>query len=121
MTDWPETVPILTAEDMCIVPLERGKCGCLSEWMSRCFDDVMWNSNDDESLTVAMIEAHNQLGTHVPKMNALNETYFTYQTNRFAKTTRVLAARVWNRAMAILGYVVNNPECTKSGKLKPVR
>lgn len=110
----PDDVPILDARHMCIGPSRSGSCGCLLHYAWSVFD---WGG----VTTDALLRAHDDLETGVPEANERIWGERLPETGRSVRTTRALAARVWNRAMAYLGYVVGNPECTKRGTLRKVR
>lgn len=123
----PSEVPILDARDMCIGPIVAGRCGCLVHWCQAVFGESSKYRIPDVSS--ALVGAHLQLKTGVVTNQARRfgaEPYATFIEHE-GKVSRATAARVWNRAMASLGYIydddgkVINPECTRSGKLRPVK
>lgn len=97
-TRWPKEVPVLTAKDMAIGNEEscRGKDEptCLALWTTRVFGV----GDAYEKAEAAICSAAG--------INRTNQEIFDYNDSH----SRRHNARVWNRAMARLGYVVGNPE-----------
>lgn len=110
MEKYPDEVSVLSEQDMCVGPLHEMRdgrdCGCLWYWAGRELPTTL-------RVDAAMQKAHSDLGTGL--------WFKTFPYDEARGITRAIVARVWNRAIAYLGYVVGNPECDKNGKLKPVK
>ena len=111
----PDTVPVLTARDVCIGPTESedGSRCCLVRHYENTF-------NGHVSPRHALCKAHEELGTVVARERRTEQGFFAtnyYDVGRISTRT---SARVWNRAMGHLGYTRGNPEGVR-GKLKPVK
>ena len=91
---WPKTVPILEADDICRQYL-HGDNGrhCLAGWKLVVFGDAR-DQVYERLYEEAGVGAMNWIG-----LTRFNDT-----------KPKAEVARVWNRAMARLGYVVGNPE-----------
>jgi len=89
---WPTEVPVLTARDIC-----RGKFAntkgrrCLSGWCREVFSGSTLYHAAETSLRAET-----------------NKPITWY--NDDARNSKAAIARAWNRAMARLGYVIDNPE-----------
>jgi len=96
MSQWPEEVPILTANDMCKGDWSKGRRCCLAEWNDRMFPDL-----DDVVRKEIRLVVTDEIGHphSYPSVTEFNDSH-----------PLALNARVWNRAMYRLGYTVNNPE-----------
>ena len=116
MSKWPDEVPVLEASDLCIVEYDGKGCGCLLKHATETFCPI--SKGGWERLDEAMLAAHNTLGTGTPSRN--DGDWITTFADK-GLISRETAARVWNLAMAKLGYVVGNPECDRRGRLKPVK
>lgn len=114
---WPESVPVLGEGNMCIGPFKKGECGCLAFWCKETFGESA--KDDIPKVSDALVKAHKALGSGVEIFPSAVEPYSTHHIDE-DRTTRGMVARVWNRAMAYLGYRVGNPECDRKGNLKPV-
>lgn len=98
-TIWPTEVPVLSAEDICRDEYDSGSKHCLCGWRW----EVFGVSGNVPSLKVF----------HTVKAEIKAETGFARGEEGFNDDQSVslrTIARVWNRAMARLGYVVGNPE-----------
>lgn len=117
----PDEVPILSAENIEIGPYQStSSCGCLMFHFRRTFKKDPFHEPDRSAIGRALIRSHQELRTGVDSSDRMGgPRWATYSTDA-CKVTKSLMARVWNRAMALLGYTVNNPECVR-GKLKPVK
>ena len=95
-TEWPDEVPILTADDIC-----RGRKSdghgrhCLTGWRDEVFGLVVSNE-----IFVTVSDA----------LTAECGTDLIVDFNDLPTRPAGEIARAWNRAMARLGYVVENPE-----------
>jgi hypothetical protein len=101
----PDEVPIFTAKDMLIGPESNadGTCGCMAYWRWELFK----GANSKEVLAARRMACSD---LQIPSVTFYGD-----------RVTRAQAARAMNRTTAYLGYVVGNPECTRSGKLRPVK
>lgn len=115
-TDWPETVPVLEAGDICRGASRDGERCCLLQWRVDVFGSVCSTKCQvPQQASLLIIRAAIELGASgIPHLGGIVEI------NDSPSNDSALLARIWNRAMARLGYVVNNPECTRSGKLKAI-
>lgn len=96
---WPETVPILSARDICKGNWDGpGNTHCLSRWNELAFPDEREQSIVSRRLK-AEVKRHG--GTYV--------TDFNDDEN----VSKDFLARLWNRVMRKLGYRVGNPEASK--------
>ena len=99
---YPETVPILSANDICRYSLSRHGKHCLRGWQQTVFGDYDSTpiSDVDKALTIACGTREIMTFTDTPRRKLS------------------VVARAWNRAMALLGYVVGNPERKWAAKRK---
>ena len=107
---WPETVPILEASDICKGSYTQGEQHCLSGWVSLAF-----NGDPQFKAYRTVITAADEMGLNPDKYCNIPSI------NDHEAISEEMLARVWNRARAKLGYVIDNPECTPTGKLNPVK
>lgn len=120
-TAWPKTVPVLSESQMDIGPYNSAPgCGCLAFWNDDTFPFGRYSAEANQ-IRLALVEAHDQLDTVVANDPRRAGIDFVTCWSDEELISKSLLARVWNRAVAILGYVVNNPECTPAGRLKPVK
>lgn len=110
MSKWPDEVPVLSGTNICRDSYGRGAKRCLAGW----YMHALCNDSFHQFTRVAAEEA-NAMGLQDVCASAVSSVNDS-RRNRLSQI-----ARLWNRVVARLGYVVNNPECTKSGKLKPVK
>lgn len=92
-TKWPDEVPVLSSRHM-TRGYVAGDRRCLIAWTGDVFDCTTFGRVD-----VALESACRDSGV------ALHAA-----TGCGREVSLALMARIWNRAMAKLGYVVNNPE-----------
>lgn len=94
MSKWPEEVPILSANHMCKGDWTKGSRHCLAEWNDRVFPDHCGQ------VRLKIHEVIKEVGvSKTMPVTSFNDNHPV-----------ALNARVWNRAMYLLGYTVNNPE-----------
>ena len=94
--DWPEEAPILEGKDMVRYRYnsDDGKKSCLMGHVRNTFK-YRFRYQVEKSIMDVISEVR-----FATSIVAFNDDY----------STKELAARVWNKAMANLGYTVNNPE-----------
>ena len=108
----PKEWPILEADDFCRGTYEMGDQRCLIGWWTHA--GGVWG---DSRFYALCASTSKQLGAV-----AVGDNYrFPPAINDHAGNPKSLLARIWNRVGAKLGYRVGNPECTRSGKLRPVK
>jgi hypothetical protein len=110
---WPKEVPILEGRDFCIGTLSAGERHCLLGWAREVFDDprIRLKAND------AVFEAMHKVR---PDFKSFRYGQEIAEFNDVPGQSKRILATVWNRAMAKLGYVMRNSECTRTGKLTPL-
>lgn len=94
---WPSEVPVLTARDICRTTF-YDLCGrrCLLGWIGETF------TISRQRCAIAAVR-------RAMETDSADIAYF----NDDVGNTKTEIARVWNRAMAKLDYVVGNPEAKK--------
>lgn len=98
-TKWPDEVPVLEPDDIC-----KGSFGtadgrrCIVGWAREVFG--LLTGECDEMLNTVRVAYRDIEGVD------FRGGMFEFNDD----TPSDLVARVWNRATARLGYVVNNPE-----------
>ena len=121
---WPNEVPVLGHENFCRGAFESGRNRCMTGWAHEVFagDPIPTMPSCievDKKIEPVIVHSLREL-----KASRLDEDYEyvgipAYNDN--PRNPKALLARAWNRAMARLGYTVDNPECFRNGKLKPVK
>lgn len=97
---WPKTVPILEADDICREQLNGpGGTHCLMGWIN-----VQFNGLREQSAGEVCVQF--EVDRAVGESGKVGFVAF----NDWRGNSLDAVARVWNRAMAKLGYVVGNPE-----------
>lgn len=102
---WPKEVPILEADDFCRDQfVDRSGRACLSWRVATTFSHHHY-----DAVVHQLFRAAEMLGAtgSYPSLVAYND-------NR--ANPKSLVARIWNRAMAKLGYTVGNPEAKRLKK-----
>jgi hypothetical protein len=96
---WPAEVPVLTARDIHRGALDGpNQTHCLIGWCSQSFDDFdVWDT--------AREKIAGRIGDGRAWISDFNDD---------PATTKAEIARVWNLAMADLGYTEGNPEAPKA-------
>lgn len=106
---WPKTVPILGAGNIHKGALSDGKGRyCMVGWLDEVFgvhgfydcDDLLQITDRKKRAEGAVMESLSEVSRSV--------NIVTFNDNPRVKKSKI--AKVWNRAMALLGYVVGNPE-----------
>lgn len=108
-TKWPEEMPVLSGRD-----LHRGSLDgprgthCLIGWQINAFDSpsILNVTKEEKRFLDAVEYAAIQLGAEFGDPHSDDIAGF----NDNPKNSKALLARIFNRASAICGYVVNNPE-----------
>lgn len=123
---WPRSVPILEADDICRENMTDGEKHCLMGWVRESF----WKENAE----VAGRSEYYSIQRNVEKIlfseirkdqgrpcecssepglfdGKVNDELIAFNDSRRTKKERI--ARIWNLAMAKLGYVKNNPMARK--------
>lgn len=105
MSDWPETVPILTGRDIIkgTFHSSSGKSHCLHGWGHTVFPAF---TGEVRGSTLQLF------GEPLKALkDAMTETDITDSIVILNDCCpRAFSARVWNRAMYLLGYTEGNPE-----------
>lgn len=115
---WPEEAFLVTAEDMQKVGNGLSKDGpcCLYGYVNVFIsgDPRPYSSKDstgERAIRMKLKKAIEKAITQLQGTAPLSSGWSTIVTfNDSPDVPLALVARVWNRAMAILGYVVGNPE-----------
>lgn len=109
---WPEEVPILEAKDFCRGAFD-GPNGthCL---LGHCMQITEWRRYELNA------EFRNAIMSAARDLKAARVTCI-FDINDAKENSTALLARIWNLAMAKLGYVVNNPEARRTSKRKTTR
>lgn len=94
---WPKEVPILTARDMCREEYDAGTRHCLMGWCYAAFDNADLHYRVEDAIR-----------RECKKICKRDCGVLSFNDDP-ANSKQTLAA-VWNRTMAKLGYVTNNPE-----------
>lgn len=124
-TKWPDEVPVLD-ESMLrrgTAEVYEGKC-CLIGHLASCgmADEKTYAVNRRvEDVLVSSLKEVGALTFDARWQSDLSYGWRIWKSNDCDSNGLSLLARAFNRAMAKLGYVVNNPECDRHGKLKPVK
>ncbi len=105
---WPETVPVLEPDNFCRGAETRGARHCLVGWVEAAFNEMAYDSNREIKVIDEICAVAEEFGAAGADEAA--EYRSPPSVNDNPKNSRKLLARIWNRAMANLGYVVNNPE-----------
>lgn len=92
-TQWPNTVPILTADDFCRGMSRCGSQLCLASWLTKTFPNVHARGE----ATAALFEEIKRF------TNPVSVTLIRFNDN--PRNSRQLLADVWNGAMKRLGYL----------------
>ncbi len=100
---FPKTVPILETKDMCKGRYNDGNKCCLVGHSNKF---VLENRKEIQKSLKKVIKE--ELGNSFGTDNYLAANIVLFNDNK--KNTKPLLARVWNRAMFLLGYTVGNPE-----------
>lgn len=111
---WPEDVPILEADDFIRGQLFAGQRACSVGWAIKTFSPMDYDIDRN---------VYSKLTETAKEMDAeFSSGYGVYSFNDDPRNSKQLLARIWNRAMAKLGYVVGNPEakCLRDKK-QPAR
>jgi hypothetical protein len=123
-TKMPKAVWVLDGEDFCRGIQQGGTC-CLIGWASVVFLGIEQPQTSDfsrlpapvkEALVQAVqtVSGQSQLPVSEASVYGFNDRGF-YDDNRTTQHKTALA-RVWNLAMAKLGYTVGNPEAKRKKK-----
>lgn len=112
--EFPKTVPVLEAEDFCQAKCKdyvTDKC-CLIGHASRTFLRKNNPVTDDYQRLPAQVRKalRNAIEEHIGHFPLEDESWSVFHFNDSFIRTMDELAKVWNRAMAKLGYVVGNPE-----------
>lgn len=111
---WPDEVTMVEADDICRHVYRRGLTRCSLGW---CDVALVGNALDPD-LRVPL-KWRDEYMRQARLLGAVGNTVVTI--NDDIRNPLGLIARIINRAWAALGYVVNNPECYKNGRLKPIK
>jgi hypothetical protein len=111
-TNWPDTVPILSARDICKGGFNAGHWPnytyCLTGWAREAQLTVNPLAyKPSPRVWKALKQSVSEVGLP-PTVDVVRNYTDLFNVND--RIPKPLAARVWNRAMAILGYTVGNPE-----------
>jgi hypothetical protein len=102
-TKWPKEVPVLTPEEICRGPYQKGECGCLAFHEHRMFGHGGVAS-----------DAHSDAMT-----KALPEEFDTPYFDFNVETPVEEQAALFNRATATIGYELSGSKFVYVGKGKP--
>lgn len=113
----PKEWPVLDAENMAIGPYceKPGECGCLAYWRSRVIgisDDGIRKACDATEKAAVAVTGKAFTTTHDGAVSGNRGWTFG------VRVTRASAARIWNLAGALLGYVRGNPEAKTAASMK---
>jgi hypothetical protein len=104
----PKTMPVLTAADICREEFTHGEKHCLVGWARVAVTgEASWAPPASQSAIQKIRKALQEAGQ---ELEAVGAEWGVIQMNDQTKNRKALLARVWNRAIAKLGYVVDNPE-----------
>ena len=114
-TKWPDEVPVLVAGDIHKGWFNGpGDTHCLAGWWREICDEPS-DSYSPSDVDEAIVEAARELGAREADYKWGQSVSYINDGN-----PKPLVARIWNRAMAKLGYVVNNPEAKYLKKKRSV-
>ena len=103
--EWPETALVLTGADFCRGKFTDGECHCLVGWCGVVFGGSGRGCHLYTQTYKALLkECEIECGFCLGFVSCFNDD----PTNSLATL-----ARVWNRFIARLSYVVNNPEAKR--------
>lgn len=106
-TKYPETVPVLEGRHFCRGAFMRGSRRCLLGWAGTVFSGRATGGIPGSVERRLRIEVNKSVGDR-------HETIAGFNDNKENRLD--LLAKIWNRAMAKLGYVVGNPEADSESK-----
>jgi hypothetical protein len=106
---WPKTVPILTAKDICRCSYSGpGNSHCLIGWQRKAFG----HEYESKTARVVRLALCEEIGKPVVNSDAAFRPITLFNDNDKIPATKI--AKLWNRVMAKLGYVVGNPQAKQS-------
>ena len=116
---WPEKMPVLEGRNCCRGMLNGDNdTHCLYGWFLET-TRFYWHWGEKNAyvalFTNAIIASAEDVKATSIGLCAVSSI------NDDNRNSLAMLARIWNRAIAKLGYVVGNPECDKNGNLKPVK
>lgn len=109
-TKWPDEVPVLEASDICQGPFQLGECRCTVAWAVDAFGISGDLLRFDGHAKVIRKLCDSAAELHAAEAGAARRHQAAYIYSDCLENSTALVARVWNRAMAKLGYVRGNPE-----------